>query len=95
MTGFDARMAALRQRFIDQAAAEEVLIRTALAGGDWPKLRDLSHGLSGRAGMFGFSEVGDAAQAVEEAIDADATPDERQRLTEQLIGRLDRLAQER
>lgn len=95
MTGFDARMTALRQRFIDQAVAEEVLIRMALAGGDWAKLRDLSHGLSGRASMFGFSEVGDAAQAVEEAIDADATPDERRQLTEQLIGRLDRLAQER
>lgn len=95
MTGFDAKMAALKARFIDQAVAEEALIRTALAGGDRPKLRDLSHGLSGRAGMFGFPEIGTAAQAVEEAIDAKAAVGELRRLTEQLIERLNRLAQER
>jgi HPt (histidine-containing phosphotransfer) domain-containing protein len=46
-----------------------------LAGvGDWHGIRDLAHGLAGRAGMFGYDEIGEIARQVEEAIDAGREP---------------------
>lgn len=74
MTGFDERMAALRDRFIARAADEAVEAERLIAAADWPGLRDLAHGLAGRAGMFGFPEVGERARQLEEAIDARIEP---------------------
>lgn len=88
-------MAVLRQRFVERAVAEQSAIRAALARGDWPSLRDLAHGLSGRAGMFGFPDLGEAAQALEEAIEADAAPAGRRQLADRLALLLEAAAQER
>ncbi len=90
MNDLDDRLAALRQCFIDQAATQATQLRAAAIGEDRPALRQLSHSLSGRAGMFGFTHLGEAAQALEEAIDAAAT--DYLSLAEQLIQLLDQTA---
>jgi HPt (histidine-containing phosphotransfer) domain-containing protein len=95
LTGIDGRLAALRERFVTHAVAEIFAIRMALGQSDWSRLRDLTHGLSGRAGMFGFPALGEAAAALEEAIEADVAPAERRQLAEQLIASLDAAAQGR
>lgn len=68
-------MAALRTRFVDQARGEAAAIARHVAAGEWQAVRDICHGLAGRAGMFGFAALGDAARAVEEAIDEGAPSD--------------------
>lgn len=85
MTDFEGRMAALRQRFVDEARSQMEQIEEALAAGNWPALRAVSHSLSGRAGMFGFPELGEAGQALEEAIDADLPEASRIALCRKLI----------
>jgi len=69
-------MAELRVRFVKRAREEVDGIEAQLAAREWMALRGTSHGLSGRAGMFGFPEVGEAAQALEEAIDTGAPQEE-------------------
>lgn len=81
-------MAALRGRFHARALEEADTITGQLSAGAWGPLRDLSHGLSGRAGMFGFHAIGDAARAVEQAIDAGAAPEAVRALGETLVALL-------
>lgn len=85
MTDFEGRMAALRQRFVDDARAQMKQVEEALSAGNWTALRAVSHSLSGRAGMFGFPELGEAGQALEEAIDADLPEISRIALCRKLI----------
>lgn len=85
MTEFDQRMMALRARFVARATEEAGRIEAHLASGAWGDLRDVCHGLAGRAGMFGFPAVGEAARAVEEAIDAEAVPERIRPLAEALL----------
>ena len=75
MNEFDARMAALRERFVTRMAAERVEIEAELARGGWHAVRDICHGLSGLAGVFGLAPIGDAARAVEDAVDDGASPE--------------------
>jgi HPt (histidine-containing phosphotransfer) domain-containing protein len=75
MSEFDAQLAALRLRFVEQASADAREIERHAAALAWPAVRDLSHGIAGRAGMFGFSALTDAARKVEEAIDKGASSD--------------------
>lgn len=70
MADFDARMAALRERFMEQTVREAKAIADHAEAGQWDEVRQLCHGLAGRAGMFGFAPLGEAAHAVEQAIDA-------------------------
>lgn len=95
MTGFDERMAALRQRFIARAADEAVEVESLIAATNWSGLRDLAHGLAGRAGMFGFPEVGERARQLEEAIDARAEAGLVRNLAADMLSNLRSLAQER
>lgn len=67
-------MAEFRARFLARAAEDARRIAQALEAGDWATVRDVCHGISGNAGMFGFPDVGAAAQRVERAIGA-GTPD--------------------
>jgi HPt (histidine-containing phosphotransfer) domain-containing protein len=69
MTPFDERMQALRQRFIGQAVIDADSIERSAASAAWPAVRDLSHGISGRAGMFGFSALSESARVLEAAIE--------------------------
>lgn len=85
MTDFDAQIAALRERFVARMAAERVVIAAELARGGWGVVRDLCHGLSGLAGMFGLAPIGDAARAVEDAVDDGAPPEAVRELAEVLL----------
>jgi HPt (histidine-containing phosphotransfer) domain-containing protein len=95
MSEIDERLAALAARFADQAIASIDLIEACLARRAWTELSEPCHSLAGRAGMFGYSAIGDAARSVEEAIDAGASPDELELLAGQLLDRLNALRQDR
>ena len=88
-------MTALRARFVAQAQEEARAIEAQLEAGGWLNLRDISHGLSGRAGMFGCPAIGDAARAVEDAIDAGAARAEIGALVGALLARMRELPQGR
>ncbi|NIJ18672.1 HPt (histidine-containing phosphotransfer) domain-containing protein [Sphingomonas naasensis] len=91
MIELEARLQALRRRFIDQAAADAIAIERHAAAGEWPAVRDLGHGLAGRAGMFGFPLITDAARALEEAVEAGAAPALLRPLAAALIAKLNEL----
>lgn len=78
MSDFDDRFARLRARFATGAAREAVELERLVGTGaaDWHGIRDLAHGLAGRAGMFGHGPLGDIARGVEAAIDEGEEPRE-------------------
>ena len=80
MSGFEEKMAQLRQRFLVRAEDERGQLIAAATAGDRSEMRRLAHGLSGSAGVFGFPEIGLDAQALEEAVDAGADEGEIRRL---------------
>lgn len=88
MAEIDARLAAIAERFAAQAAETAAEIGSALDRGDGPELARLAHSLAGRAGMFGFSAIGDAARRVEEALDAGVSGQELACLTRGLLAHL-------
>ena len=88
-------MAALAARFAAQAGETATVIKAFLVRQAWTELAGPCHSLAGRAGMFGHADVGDAARAVEEAIDAGGAPDEIAQLTTVLLDRLRALRQSR
>lgn len=88
MSEFDVRMAQLSARFVLRAAAEETTLRQAVQECDWVEARRLAHSLSGSAAMFGFPQVGSAAQALEEAIDNGETEAGLRLLAAALLDRL-------
>ena len=88
MTEFDDRLQALRRRFVDQASADADAIERHAAVAAWVAIRDLSHGIAGRAGMFGFPALTDAAREVEEAIDKSEEPDRLCSLARSLVADL-------
>ena len=88
MTDFDAQIAALRERFVTRMAAERVVIAAELARGGWIAVRDICHGLSGLAGVFGYAPIGDAARAVEDAVDDGAGPEIVRELAAVLLARM-------
>lgn len=92
MTDFSQRMAALRQRFVHQAGAEAAEIESGAAAQTWSAVRDLSHRVAGRAGMFGFPEITDLARALEEAVEGRASVTELENLASDLVRRLRSLA---
>lgn len=77
MTRLQSRMAELRQRFVAQTAALATEIEVMTGHSDWDGIRFACHGLAGRAGMFGFPELGVLASQTELAIDSGAAPAER------------------
>ncbi|MFL9839334.1 Hpt domain-containing protein [Sphingomonas sp. ST-64] len=95
MDEFEARMAALRARFVARAIAEGDSIRSHLAQRKLTELRELCHGLVGTAGTFGYPAISDAALAVEEAIEAGAQDDALDALCLPLMEQLEALRQGR
>ena len=88
MSDFQQRMKALRQRFIGEAEGDAAELERHAAGRAWTQVRDISHRVAGRAGMFGFPELTDLARALEEAVDADAPSAAVHSLAEDLIRQL-------
>lgn len=68
------KMAALRERFSASLAEQTERLPALLEAGDLDGLRALAHSLAGRAGMFGFPELGEIARQADEA-DPAALPD--------------------
>lgn len=95
MTPFDQRMAEFRARFLLRASEDARRIDEALDAGDLAALREICHGLSGNAGMFGFADVGASAESVERAVDAGTGETEIRALAANLRSDLDDLADER
>lgn len=92
MSAFDERMAELRARFVIRAAEQRAQLAAALLASDLEEVRRLAHGLSGSAGVFGFPELSEGAQALEEAVDAGAEDAEVKRLAGALLERLQLLS---
>lgn len=65
-------MAALRLRFVTQARDEVEAAAQFAHDGRWGEVGSICHGLAGRAGMFGFGELGDAARLIEESVESGA-----------------------
>jgi HPt (histidine-containing phosphotransfer) domain-containing protein len=89
----DARMAALRERFRARAADDRASILAARDAGDLAEVGRLAHGLSGSGGVFGFPQLSADAQALENAIDAGAKPEDLAVLCDRLLVRLAQVAQ--
>jgi len=88
MTGFEEKLEALRARFVQRAAVDADAIAERATAGDWAAVRDVSHGLAGRAGMFGFAALSDAAKDLEDAVDAGADADRLDALSGALVSDL-------
>ncbi|RYD68473.1 MAG: Hpt domain-containing protein [Sphingomonadales bacterium] len=69
MTDFAERFELLRRRFVERAGEDADAIESAARATDWTVVRDIAHSLSGRAGMFGFPALSDAARMIETAVD--------------------------
>lgn len=74
MNDFDAKMEALRTRFIVRAHRDRVSLNAALAARDYATLRNVAHGLAGMAGMFGYDALGAAASTLEESVEINSGP---------------------
>lgn len=95
MSGFEERMQALRQRFIGQAIDDAADIERHASDRAWPAVRDSSHGIVGRAGMFGFPALSDTARELEEAIERGDATDRLDALTDTLVADLRDLPDDR
>lgn len=84
--GFDERMAALRERFLERAASDRVALAAAGEAGDFAAIRDLAHRLAGVAGTLGFPEISVLARALEDAGGAEIAP-----ALDRLLTSIDRL----
>lgn len=69
MDDFERRMEALKLRFAERAGADRTALNDAWVARDDDAIRRISHSLAGNAGMFGYSDLGDAARELEEALD--------------------------
>ena len=93
MTAFDDRLRELRQRFIDRSRSDRDALAAALAADDRPELQRLGHSLAGAGGLFGFPEISDAGQRLEDALDEGAATEDVQAAGEALLRRLEALDQ--
>jgi HPt (histidine-containing phosphotransfer) domain-containing protein len=93
MTAFETRIDALRRRFVAQAVADAARIEERAIVNDWNDIRQLSHGLAGRAGMFGFAPLSNDAGELERAIEQGADVEQLRRRAHGLINALRDLAQ--
>jgi HPt (histidine-containing phosphotransfer) domain-containing protein len=75
-------MAQFRSRFVAAAAGEAGELEQLLQAGDHAGVRRIAHGLAGRAGMFGFHELGETARSADEADDDSLLPHGRRLLEE-------------
>ncbi|MDO9369443.1 MAG: Hpt domain-containing protein [Sphingopyxis sp.] len=85
MAEIDARLAAIAERFAAQTGESAAAITAALDREHWSELARLCHSLAGRAGMFGYADIGNAARSVEEAVDAGASGSAVVALTQDLL----------
>jgi HPt (histidine-containing phosphotransfer) domain-containing protein len=75
LTALEDRLRTLRHRFVEAAAADADTVEAQAAAMNWLAVRDISHSIAGRAGMFGFSALSDTARSLEIAVDAGDAPE--------------------
>ena len=87
-------LATLQERFRDRADRDRALFERHLAEGDHgaPEVEAAAHKLAGAAAIFGFTDVGEAARAVDRTFAAGGTPD--RGMLEALVARLSALVAE-
>jgi HPt (histidine-containing phosphotransfer) domain-containing protein len=88
MDDFERRMEALKARFIERAAADRAALDQAWAARDDDAIRRISHSLAGNAGMFGFSDLGEAARELEEALDRTVPEDQLQAKLDAVLAKI-------
>ena len=74
MSEFDARFAALRERFLARSVGDLAIIEAALADldeADREELRRTVHRLAGAAGTFGYAELSRLAGEADDALMVD------------------------
>jgi len=64
----DDPLAALRAEFCVRATEDRAALAQALAVGDLDRAERVAHGLAGSAGLFGFTDIGAAALAVDDGF---------------------------
>ncbi|MWV27012.1 Hpt domain-containing protein [Aurantiacibacter rhizosphaerae] len=67
----EIRMAQMAARFAARAGEHEAALRAAVAADDREAIASQAHRLAGIAGMFGQSEIGEAAAWLEEVVKID------------------------
>jgi len=95
MTPFEQQLQMLRARFLDHVSADAAEIERGVAAQAWRSVRDLSHSINGRAGMFGFPALSDSARALEQAIDGNESSGYLEQLARALVADLRGLAERR
>jgi len=63
-------LADLRAAFRQRAARDRVILIQSLEAGDISQIEWIAHRLAGSAGMFGFSDVAEAALAIDDGFAA-------------------------
>ncbi|QPQ54409.1 Hpt domain-containing protein [Allosphingosinicella flava] len=78
MTMLEDRLAALRAAFIDRSAADLAMLDAAVAAEpmDRAEAARIAHRFAGAAGLYGFGALGEAASALEAALNEGAGRDE-------------------
>ncbi|MBX7497008.1 Hpt domain-containing protein [Qipengyuania sp. 6B39] len=74
MNDIEDKLAALSARFAAAAEHESLVMESASSQGDWQAVRDRAHAMAGTAPMLGFAAIGDAALALELAIESGGDP---------------------
>lgn len=82
-------LANLRIEFRQRAARDRAALIQSLAAGDIGQVEWIAHGLAGSAGMFGFSDLAEAAVAIDEAFAAGRGLDAEE--ADRLVARLEAL----
>ena len=93
MSEFDEKMEQLRERFRSRAGEDRARLIIALEQGDRGTVRHLAHGLSGSGGVFGFPEISQAAEELEDKADEGAEAPELRVAAAPLLDALARIVQ--
>jgi HPt (histidine-containing phosphotransfer) domain-containing protein len=64
----DPEMAELVQYFVNELGSRAGALHDALGSGDAERLRTVAHQLKGAAGGYGFPDISDTADAVEQTV---------------------------
>lgn len=79
-------LAELAARFLENAQADAAALEQALTAEDFARIEQVAHSLAGAAGIFGLTDIGAAALAIDDRFACGERP-ERQAV-ETLIGRI-------
>ena len=79
MNEIERKLAALKAKFLALGLQRADALEAALAAGDRDEVKAIAHGISGTAGMFGFTDIGRSAARLEAIIFEGGDPQEQAR----------------